>query len=45
MRNGYAGRSYWIAVHEDLREAARVPVVGDLLSEIVREDPLDFEFR
>lgn len=35
-------RSYWTAIHEDLRDVARVRVISDFLIEIVREAQRDF---
>ena len=35
-------RSYWTAIHENLRDVARVRVAGDFLTEIVREAQRDF---
>ncbi|MFT3974419.1 MAG: LysR family transcriptional regulator [Amaricoccus sp.] len=37
-----AVRSYWTAVHENLRDVARVRAVADFLAEIVREAQEDF---
>ncbi|MFQ8430763.1 LysR family transcriptional regulator [Amaricoccus sp. W119] len=35
-------RSYWTAIHEDLRDVARVRVMSEFLTEIVRESQRDF---
>lgn len=35
-------RSYWTAIHEDLRDVGRVRVMSDFLTEIVREAQGDF---
>ncbi len=35
-------RSYWTAIHENLRDVARVRVAGNFLTEIVRESARDF---
>jgi DNA-binding transcriptional LysR family regulator len=40
-----ATRSYWTAVHENLRDVARVRVVAAFLAEIVREAQPDFAPR
>lgn len=37
-----ATRAYWTAVHENLRDVARVRAVADFLAEIVREAHRDF---
>lgn len=35
-------RSYWTAIHENLRDVARVRVVGDFLTTIMRDSQRDF---
>ena len=37
-----AVRSYWLAIHENLRDVARVRAAADFLTETVREAQADF---
>jgi hypothetical protein len=42
QRMNQARRSYWTAIHENLRDVAHVRTVADFLTTVVREAQADF---